>query len=93
MQGKTDESQEIVPAEVAPPEPPRIVITFGQGPNDVRISVTGCSPYSMWGAARMLEQYAEDSWQAAQMQQAMAQAAAQQAAQPQDHKSKRKGAN
>jgi len=64
-------------AEIQQPITPQIVITFGPGLNDVHVAVTQCSPFQMWGASRMLEQYAEDAWQTAQMQQAMAQAQAQ----------------
>ena len=54
---------------------PTIVITFAEHLSaDCRMTVTDCSPFQMWGAARMLEQYAQDQWQAAQMQQAMQEA-------------------
>lgn len=82
-------------ADVPPEEQaPSIMITFaGHLSADIRIGITNCSPMQMWGAARMLEQYATDAWQQNQMQQAMAQARAQQEAMlrsiPQDHQSKR----
>lgn len=54
---------------------PSIVITFAEHLSaDCRMTVSDCSPFQMWGAARMLEQYAQDQWQAAQMQQAMLEA-------------------
>lgn len=54
---------------------PTITITFADHLSaDCRMTVTDCSPFQMWGAARMLEQYATDQWQAAQMQQAMLEA-------------------
>jgi hypothetical protein len=67
----TDEPQPEQP-EVAQPT---IIITFAEHLSaDCRMTVTDCSPFQMWGAARMLEQYAQDQWQAAQMQQAMIEA-------------------
>ncbi len=58
---------------------PQIVITFeAPGSAKVTIGVSNVSPFQMWGAARMLEQYAEDAWNNAQMQQAMNAAKAQQ---------------
>lgn len=54
---------------------PSIIITFADHLSaDCRMTVTDCSPFQMWGAARMLDQYAQDQWQAAQMQQAMLEA-------------------
>ncbi len=86
------EQQEPTQLPVSVPEPApetMIVITFGPTIRDVRIQVTNGTPYQLWGAARMLEQYAEDAWQTAQMQQAMQ--AAKQAVDngPQDHKTKK----
>ena len=54
---------------------PSIVITFAAHQSaEIHVAVTDCSPFQMWGAARLLEQYASDQWQAIQMQQAMQQA-------------------
>lgn len=60
-------------------EHPVITISFAHHQSaEMKIEVRDCSPFQMWGAARTLEQYATDQWQAIQMQQAM-QAAQQQA--------------
>lgn len=67
-------TDDLEPQEKAP-EPPSIVITFADHLSaDCRMTVSDTSPFQMWGAARMLEQYATDQWQAAQYQQAMLEA-------------------
>lgn len=47
-----------------------IRVTFA-GPRsaEARLEVTGCTPFQLWGAARMIEKFADDQWQAMQMQQ------------------------
>ena len=76
---------------------PSIIIEFKEkGSAECMMHITDCSPFQLWGAARMLDQYAEDAWQAAQMKQAMAQAQAQMDSPkvtPMDHMRARKGRN
>lgn len=71
---------------------PTIVVTFADHLSaEVNIQITDCSPFQLWGAARMIEQYAEDQWNANMMKQAMDQAKASvdAPAQLQDHKRKK----
>lgn len=82
---------------------PFILVTFGEkGVNDINVSTQECSPYMLWGAAKMIDRYGSDLWTDNRMGQIMAAQveAAEEAARkgggivpvramPQDHLSKR----
>lgn len=48
---------------------PRIIVNFGNGANDISIEMKDISPYMMWGAAKMIERYANDLWDQNQFRQ------------------------
>lgn len=55
---------------------PFIHVTFGSAVNEVDISMTNVSPFMLWGAAAMINKYAQDLWDQNQMREMMEQQAA-----------------
>lgn len=86
----TDETEQNGAA--SEPSKPFIHVEFnGELSAEVLVSIDKCSPFMLWGASKMIAQYADDLWMTNQMQQAVEE---QQAAQsplaiaraiPQDH--------